>query len=92
MAKSSATKSTVKPSRSYNGAYELGDGLGDGLTEETGECDSFDFQVLNSLSRSQFKDFSLISPAPNLEGTPFVRIVNHKNQPVIVKKAPLFGF
>ncbi len=62
------------------------------MTEETEECDSFDFQVLNSLSRSQFKDFSLISPAQNLEGTSFVRIVNHKNQPVIVKKSSVVWF
>lgn len=55
-------------------------------------CDRFDFQVLNSFCRSQCKDFSSIAPAQDLEGTSFVRILNHKNQLVILKKSSVVWF
>lgn len=62
------------------------------LDEETEDCDSYDYQVLNSLSRSRFKDFSSLSPAQNLEETSFVRIFYSHNQPVVAKKSSVLWF
>ena len=94
IAKNTATRSVAKTS-SLGRTNSISENRAEDdelLDEETEDCDSYDYQVLNSLSRSRFKDFSSLSPAQNLEETSFVRIFNSHNQPVVVKKSSVVWF
>ena len=94
MAKNTATRSVAKTS-SLGRTNSISENRAEDdelLDEKTEDFDSYDYQVLNSLSRSRFKDFSSLSPAQNLEETSFVRIFNSHNQPVVVKKSSVVWF